>query len=70
VRNPYKTSVGKPEDKRTPLKPGWRTRDNINMYSVLQKYFKLPGLEYALSPATGPFLKNIRHQLKARRTFV
>jgi len=37
VRNPYKTSVGKPEDKRTPLKPSWRMKDNIKMYSVLQK---------------------------------
>lgn len=37
MRNPYKTSVGKPEDKRTPLEPSWRMKDNIKMYIVHRK---------------------------------
>jgi len=44
VRNPYKISVGKPEDKRTLLKPSCRMMDNIKMYCVLEKDFKLRGL--------------------------
>jgi len=70
VRNPYNISVGKSEDKGTLLKPSWRMKGNFKLYSVLQKDFKLRGLQYSFSPATVCFFQEHSVSFKGKRIFV
>jgi hypothetical protein len=71
VRNTYKISVGKPEEKRTLKKPKCKWEDNIKIYSTLKRdlccvdYIK-PSLQQWLVF----FFKKLQQQMKAGRIFV